>query len=144
MVTRARVSEPTAIEHRNEVVVIGRLSAVAVGRQLPSGDEIVTWRLIVDRPPRRGGRNYDVLSCVAFKARVRRQALSWQPGDIVEISGALRHRFWRAVSGIQSKSEVEVETASRKSGVSVVAEKPARRAQRGVTTLTSRTSRAAS
>jgi single-strand DNA-binding protein len=128
MATRARASEPPATQHRNEVLVLGRLSAAAITKLLPSGDEVVSWRLIVDRPPRPGARNYDVLSCVAFKARVRRQALSWQPGDIVEVSGALRHRFWRGPTGIQSKCEVEVEASSRISKAIRRVAKPARTA----------------
>jgi hypothetical protein len=29
-------------EHRNEVIIAGRLAAAAMAKQLPSGDEIVT------------------------------------------------------------------------------------------------------
>ena len=52
------------MEHttRNEVLLLGRLSVAPEPRELPSGDEITTFRLVVDRPPghhparlRRGG-----------------------------------------------------------------------------------------
>ena len=107
------------VEHRNEVRVIGRLSAPAVSRQLPSGDEIMVWRLIVDRTPTKSKRNFDLIECSAFKARLRRQAATWSAGDTIAVTGALRHRFWRGVVGLQSKSEVEVETAARVKGESV-------------------------
>jgi single-strand DNA-binding protein len=98
--------------HRNEVVVAGRLSTTATAKDLPSGDEVVTWRLIVDRPPGAPGK-CDVLECAAFNGRVRRQALSWNAGDVVEVSGALRRRFWRGPAGLQSKYEVHVDSATR-------------------------------
>jgi single-strand DNA-binding protein len=99
-------------EHRNEVVLVGRLSKPAIGKQLPSGDEITTWRLVVDRPDGSTTR-FDVVDCVAFGARVRRQSLSWVPEEIIEIAGALRRRYWRGPGGLQSRCEVSVSTATR-------------------------------
>jgi single-strand DNA-binding protein len=103
-----------AVEHRNEVVVCGRLAAAAVAKQLPSGDEIVTWRLVVDRAGAAVSRKVDVVDCTTFGARVRRQALTWNEGDQIEVAGALRRRFWRGAGGLQSRCEVEVATASRR------------------------------
>jgi single-strand DNA-binding protein len=120
MTAQRQESELQPIEHRNEVTVVGRLSGAALSRQLPSGDEIVTWRLIVDRTPSKGGsakarRAFDTIECSAFKARVRRQASTWVAGDVVAVCGSLRHRYWRgSTGGLQSKCEVEVETASRR------------------------------
>jgi single-strand DNA-binding protein len=113
-VARSDAATPAvdAVEHRNEVVVTGRLSAAATTKLLPSGDEIVTWRLVVDRPA--GSRQrFDTIDCTAFKSRVRRQALGWEPGEVLEVVGALHRRFWRGLAGLQSKCEVEVETARR-------------------------------
>jgi single-strand DNA-binding protein len=107
---------PTRIgtEHRNEVIVAGRLAAPGLSRQLPSGDEIVTWRLVVDRvTSAAGARRVDVVDCTAFGARVRRQSLGWHEDDVIEVVGALRRRFWRGPGGLQSRCEVEVETARR-------------------------------
>jgi single-strand DNA-binding protein len=108
--------DQTMTEHRNEVVVSGRLSAAAVVKALPSGDEIVTWRLIVDRPTGERGK-VDVVDCTAFGARVRRQALGWQVDEVIEVSGALRRRFWRGPAGLQSRYEVAVDNAARRNGV---------------------------
>jgi single-strand DNA-binding protein len=99
-------------EHRNEVVIVGRISKPAIAKQLPSGDEITTWRLVVDRPTGSTPR-FDVVDCVAFGARVRRQSLTWAPDEIIEIGGALRRRYWRGPGGLQSRCEVAVSTAAR-------------------------------
>ncbi len=100
--------------HRNEVTVCGRLAAAALPKVLPSGDEIVIWRLVVDRADQAGARRVDLVDCTTFGARVRRQALGWQEGDLIEVSGALRRRFWRGAGGLQSRCEVEVATASKR------------------------------
>ncbi|HEX3706266.1 MAG TPA: single-stranded DNA-binding protein [Mycobacteriales bacterium] len=103
----------TQIEHRNEVAITGRLSAMAEARELPSGDEVVAWRIIVDRPAGAERAGIDAVDCVAFNARVRRAALRWQPGETIAVEGALRRRFWRSPSGTASRFEVEVARATR-------------------------------
>ena len=106
----------------NHVVLVGRLAAPASGRTLPSGDELITWRLVVDRPPERsrgvgaGGRavTIDTVDCVGWTAGVRRSVASWAAGDVVRVEGALRRRFWRApTGGPASRYEVEALKVSR-------------------------------
>jgi single-strand DNA-binding protein len=82
---------------------------------MPSGDDMVTWRVVVDRPAAQGrGPGFDVVDCVAWVVRVRRAALGWGVGDIVSLDGALRRRFWRSPGGgLQSRCEIEVRTAKR-------------------------------
>jgi single-strand DNA-binding protein len=99
--------------HRNELVLVGRLAAAAEERTLPSGDVLVTWRLVVDRPPQtrpdaRRAPTVDAIDCVTWRATVRRSVLSWNPGDTIELTGALRRRFWRSERGAVSRTEVEV------------------------------------
>jgi len=99
--------------HQNVVHLVGRLAALPETRQMPSGDQAVIWRMVVDRPaPDTRGR-VDTLSCVAWAAPARRSALKWHAGDIVEIDGALRRRFWRTPGGPVSRYEVEVCKARR-------------------------------
>jgi single-strand DNA-binding protein len=102
-----------ATAHRNEVRVTGRLSMAADERMLPSGDEVVSWRLVVERPQdaKRGGM--DVIDCAAFAARIRRAALKWRPGDVIDVEGSLRRRFWRNGGTTASRYEVEVRRAGR-------------------------------
>lgn len=111
---------PPAPEPRNEVRLVGRVSAPPEERELPSGDRVVTWRLVVDRPPsRRAARagvrvpTIDTLDCAAWAAAPRRTARALQAGDVAEVVGALRKRFWRAAGGPSSRTEVEVETVRR-------------------------------
>lgn len=105
-------------DHRNEVLLVGRVTTPAEQRTLPSGDVMVTWRLVVDRPPqpKPSGRRFptvDALDCVGWRGDVRRSAASWLAGDTVEITGALRRRFWRGAAGPVSRTEVEVTKARR-------------------------------
>jgi single-strand DNA-binding protein len=105
---------------RNQVLLVGRVSGDPTERELPSGDVLVTWRVVVDRPaPRRpppeGLRlaTVDTLDCVAWTAPSRRAASALVPDDVVEVSGALRRRFWRAGAAAASRCEVEVSRVRR-------------------------------
>jgi single-strand DNA-binding protein len=105
-------------ESRNEARLVGRLSAPAEERELPSGDQLVTFRVVVDRPaPRRptGGRavTIDALECVVWTAGLRKAAAGWNPGDVVDLEGSLHRRFWRTPGGLSSRYEVEVNRARR-------------------------------
>jgi single-strand DNA-binding protein len=102
------------IEHRNEVLLVGRLSAAPEARVLPSGDEILTWRLVVARDEVTDGRaGQDTLDCTAWSARARRAASAWVAGDIVEVEGSLRRRFWKTPASLASRCEIEVSRVRR-------------------------------
>ena len=117
----ARTTPPTtddsADEAVNDIRLRGRLAAVATARELPSGDEVVTFRLVVARPARArrsaSSARVDTLDCAAFAAGVRRRTLQWQPGDVLEVRGSLRRRFFRTGGGPASRYEVEVASATR-------------------------------
>ena len=103
------------IQSRNEVVLAGRVAAPAQERELPSGDTIVTWRLVVNRPkdarqPPPGVRAspVDTFDCVAWDEDTRSAALTLRAGDAVTVSGSLRRRFWRSGAAAASRCEVEV------------------------------------
>lgn len=116
-----RVPQQEAALHLNEVQLRGRLSAVPEARALPSGDMVVTLRLVVPRVPgrRRGttgtGRSatVDTIDCTLWRADLRRRAVRWGPGDQVVVSGSLRRRFWRGQGQTRSRYDVEVVTARR-------------------------------
>lgn len=114
----AQVDEPAPA--RNEVVLVGRVSGDPEQRELPSGDALVSWRVVVERPvPRRAtpsgvrAPTVDTLDCVAWTATVRRTARGLADGDVVAVEGALRRRFWRSGAGAASRTEVEVEVLRR-------------------------------
>jgi single-strand DNA-binding protein len=104
--------DPVTVEHCNEVHLVGRLAAEPVRRELPSGDVLMQFRVVVDRGPRlrtAGKRTptVDTLDCTAWRKDVQRSLGSYVAGDVVEVTGALRRRFWRSPGGPASRSEVE-------------------------------------
>lgn len=114
----AATRKPEMVEHTNAVHLVGRLSAEPEARELPSGDVVVTFRLVVTRDPATrlgGGRSptVDTLDCAVWTKGARRSLRSCRPGDVLEVRGALRRRFWRAPQGASSRSEVEVATVRR-------------------------------
>lgn len=104
-------------EHINEVRLIGRLSTEPEVILLPSGDEIVSARLVVQRPRPPAGTNLprrvDTVTCTAWAATQRRMLRVLEQGDTVLVTGALRRRFWRTGGTGQSTFEIEVESADR-------------------------------
>ena len=121
----AASTEPAAapdvdpLRARNEVLLVGRVSGTPEQRELPSGDSIVAWRIVVARIPIRprpeGVRaaTVDTFDCVAWTAGLRRTARGLADGDVVELEGALRRRFWRAGAGAASRCELEVSRVRR-------------------------------
>lgn len=103
---------PRVLQATNEVVLVGRLSVAALERELPSGDVLTTFRVVVDRGRGHDSRqSVDALECVAWTARVRRSVSAWRPGDVVRVEGAVRRRFYRSAGGVASRVEVEVRAA---------------------------------
>ena len=105
-----------AREPRNEVILCGRVSVLPDERELPSGDTILTTRLIVDRDAaarRRSSQRVDTFDLVAWTARVQRGMRGWKPGDVVTVEGSVRRRFFRGAAGPASRVEVEVRAARR-------------------------------
>lgn len=105
-------------EAANTVRLRGRVTQEPVERQLPSGDVIVTFRVSVARGCRtpltaRSRQTADWVDCVATGPGTRRRALAWRPGDLVEVEGALRRRFYRTPGAAVSRLEVEVSRARR-------------------------------
>ena len=95
-----------AVIDRNDVVLRGRVSGPAELRTLPSGDPLITFRLVVRRPERVRGQSVDVLTCVTFDRSLQRRVALWQKDDVVEVEGALQRRFWRTPNGTASVCEV--------------------------------------
>ncbi|MFN8107673.1 MAG: single-stranded DNA-binding protein [Nocardioidaceae bacterium] len=94
----------------NEVRLYGRISAEPVERELPSGDRVVSLRLIVDRPRHESDqrKHVDVIDLACWTKRSRTAALRRLPGDKVMVVGALRRRFFTTSQGRTSRYEVEV------------------------------------
>ena len=123
----------------NSVRLVGRVSAEPEHRELPSGDQLVQLRVIVARPARRGRsgpgsrgaapttattqgaaparQQVDTIDVTCWTAVTRRAAARLQPGQVVEVHGALRRRFYRAGASTQSRYEVEASLLRRLGGV---------------------------
>lgn len=102
--------EPDVDEIVNQVRLVGRLTALPEEKEMPSGDVLVSFRVVVGRAPDpKRKTNVDALECVVWTARAKRSVRSWRVGDVVEVTGALRRRFFRTGAGPASRVEVEVD-----------------------------------
>ena len=100
----------------NEVRLLGRLSGAPVTVELPSGDALVTFRISVPRESTSGrgpvsGQRVDSVPCTAWAPRLRRSIATWRVGDMVEVAGAVRCRFYQAGGATRSRVEVEASAA---------------------------------
>jgi single-strand DNA-binding protein len=92
-------------------VVVGRLGSRVDVRELPSGDTVTVFTIVVDRG-RSAGRTstvkVDAIACQAFRPAVVSRLERLEPGQWVRAEGSLRRRFWRSGAGLGSAMEVEV------------------------------------
>jgi single-strand DNA-binding protein len=99
-------------ESLNEVHLMGRLAATPVLRELPSGDSVWNLRVVVDRPAptaqQKSRQRVDSLECAVWSGRLKKQVKGWSEGDVVQVTGALRRRFFRAGGATASRVEVEL------------------------------------
>lgn len=107
----SRTQDPMGTEASNLVRIRGRLGADPTQRTLPSGTDIVSFRVVIPRSPttmtRSSRQKSDWVVCTAWSSSTRRRAVGWRAGDVVEVEGALRRRHYR--SGDTSGSRVELE-----------------------------------
>lgn len=97
----------------SSVELVGRLGAQVRSKELPSGDVLTSFTVIVDRPARErtGSQNaatVDAISCTTTRARARAFVERLEPGTVVAVEGSLRRRFWRGGSGGGVGSSMEV------------------------------------
>lgn len=108
--TSTRGSGAEQVDFGNEVLLRGRVRSDAEFRELPSGTGLVTLRVVVPRPqPDTAGRKAsDWVDCTVWSARLQGRLGGWRAGDLVEVRGALRRRFYRAGGDTGTRLEVEV------------------------------------
>jgi single-strand DNA-binding protein len=100
----------------NVVHLTGRISAAPESRVLPSGDEIVSFRLIVRRDAaarRRSKQVVDTIECSVWPAALRRSVAKLAAGTEVTVTGALRRRFSRGGAGVASWVSVELDSCRK-------------------------------
>lgn len=112
-VTKKRNAQQEEVEEDfslNDLVLRGRVSQEAIEKELPSGDKVVEFRLIVTRDKRSG---VDTLDIGSWSAKARRVALTLKADEWIEVSGSIHRRFWSAPTGLASRWQVEAVEISR-------------------------------
>ncbi len=94
----------------NDCVFRGRTSAEAIEKELPSGDKVVEFRLIVTRSK---GEGVDTLDIGAWNAKARRSALTLKSGEWIEVTGSVHRRFWKGPAGLATRWQVEAVEIAR-------------------------------
>lgn len=94
----------------NDLLLRGRVSQEAIEKELPSGDKVVEFRLIVSREKQSG---VDTLDNGAWSAKARRVALTLTADEWIEVSGSIYRRFWSAPTGLASRWQVEAVEITR-------------------------------
>jgi single-strand DNA-binding protein len=108
---KSKVSDEEKIDlSLNDLLLRGRVSAPATVKELPSGDKVVEFRLIVSRLERDG---VDTLDIAAWSGKTRKTALSLKSDEWIEVSGAVRRRFWQSPAGLASRWQIEAVEITR-------------------------------
>ncbi|MCX6454409.1 MAG: single-stranded DNA-binding protein [Actinobacteria bacterium] len=98
----------------NEVFLVGRVTSLAVEKLLPSGDRVVEFRVVIGRAKSRGSKKeVDSLDIAAWSSKARKAAMGVKVDTWVQVTGAVRRRFWRAPSGLASRWQVEASEVVR-------------------------------
>lgn len=100
----------------NSVQLVGHVSGEPLERQLPSGDRLVSFRVVVPRSAaarRRTRQSVDTVECSAWSATSRRTAARLAVGDLVTVCGELRRTFRRSRAGVRSWVTVDVNRIER-------------------------------
>jgi single-stranded DNA-binding protein len=109
--TKSVASTENEIDYSlNDLLLRGRVSAQATSKELPSGDKVVEFRLIVTRAEREG---VDTLEIAAWSAKTRKIALTLEGDEWVEISGSIHRRFWQSPTGVASRWQVAADEIVR-------------------------------
>jgi len=104
------------MDYVNSVHLVGRVSATGEPRELPSGDTVLTLRVVVPRGEQRRNQSragVDTIDVACWTPAARRSAARCEVDDQVEVEGSLRRRFFRAGSGVASRYEVEARRVTR-------------------------------
>lgn len=109
----------------NVVRLTGRISAPPESRILPSGDELVSFRLVVRRSAaarKRSKQVVDTIECSVWRAALRRSVVRLAAGTHVEVTGELRRRFSNGGQGVASWVSVEVDTCRKLKAAAVASD----------------------
>ncbi len=94
----------------NDVLLRGRVSSLAVEKELPSGDKVMEFRIVIARSNEEG---FDTIDISAWSSKLRRTAGSLKSDQWVEVSGSIKRRFWRGATGLASRWQIDASETSR-------------------------------
>jgi single-strand DNA-binding protein len=103
-------------DSHNQVTLVGRVSVAPESRVLPSGDEVISFRLIVPRSAaarRRSKQPVDTIECSAWTSALRKSVARLEAGAEVSVTGELRRRFSRGAGGPISRVTVDLDSCRR-------------------------------
>ena len=107
----AATAEATTL-HRNEVYLVGAVSSAPEERTLSDGRGAVTFRLEV-RADTDAGATRDSIDITLIGTRARKSALGWGVGDVVEVEGVVRRKFYKVGAMSKPFTVIEAERAKR-------------------------------
>ena len=94
----------------NDVLLRGRVSTLAVEKELPSGDKVMEFRIVIARSNEEG---FDTIDISAWSTKLRRTAGSLKGDQWVEVSGSIKRRFWRGATGLASRWQIDASEITR-------------------------------
>ena len=94
----------------NDVLLRGRVSSPGIEKELPSGDKVVEFRIVIARSDEEG---FDTIDISAWSSKLRRSAISLKSEEWVEVSGSIKRRFWRSVAGLASRWQIDASEITR-------------------------------
>lgn len=94
----------------NDVLLRGRVSSLAIEKELPSGDKVMEFRIVIARSD---GEGFDTIDISAWSSKLRRTAGSLKNDQWVEVSGSIKRRFWRGAAGLASRWQIDASEISR-------------------------------
>lgn len=91
----------------NLAVVVGKLMKVPQFRALPSGLQLISFDLRVQRPEEEA----DTVPVALFVPEAG--VLTWAEGEQLVVVGRVKRRFFRAGGGVQSRTEIVADAVVR-------------------------------
>jgi len=94
----------------NDVLLRGRVSSIAVEKELPSGDKVSEFRIVIARD---GELGFDAIDISAWSSKLRRTANTLKPEEWIEVKGSIKRRFWRGATGLASRWQIDATEITR-------------------------------
>jgi len=83
---------------------------MAIEKELPSGDKVVEFRIVIARSDESG---FDTIDISAWSTKLRRTCSTLKTEEWVEVSGSIKRRFWRGATGLASRWQIDASEITR-------------------------------